>query len=146
MKNKIYSSTKREGLFLIQLACVFALVLFAFGASAQTADKTIKGTVKSAEDNSLLPGVNVYLKGNTAYGTVADSRGEFVFPRLLKTGEVLMFSSIGLKTIEYVVPETAPETIAIAMPADTIIMVDEILVENTTLTPKTSRRLRKLMK
>ena len=55
--------------FLLSIMLIFAMI---GGSFAQ--ERTIKGTVTSAEDGSLLPGVNVIVKG-TSIGTITDARG-----------------------------------------------------------------------
>jgi len=77
-------------------------------------DYLIKGTVKSKDDGLPIAGVNIYVKGGTE-GTVSDSDGQFVFPRRLKEGEVLIFSFIGFETMEYTVKKDATETIELTM-------------------------------
>jgi hypothetical protein len=59
----------------------------------------IKGIVMD-EDNELIPGVNVYLKG-TDIGTVTDINGAYEFPTAASKGDVLCFSFIGFETLEY---------------------------------------------
>ena len=61
---------------------------------------TVKGVVKSKEDGSELPGVNIVLEGSTV-GTTSDGYGRFEFPQQLKEGDVLIFSFIGLTTRTY---------------------------------------------
>lgn len=77
-------------------------------------DYLVKGVVKSKDDGLPMAGVNIYVKGGTE-GTVSDSDGQFVFPRRLKEGEVLIFSFIGFETMEYVVKKDAVETIELTM-------------------------------
>jgi hypothetical protein len=71
------------------------------GSYRMSADSiSFRGVVKSAEDHSALPGVNVVLKG-AAVGTVTDADGRFEFPQPLNKGDVLVFSFIGLTSKEY---------------------------------------------
>lgn len=71
--------------------------------SATTAQngRTIKGMVSSA-DGPLL-GVNVILK-DSKVGTVTDDKGKYTFPKKLKTGDVLLISYLGFKTVEVKIP------------------------------------------
>ena len=62
--------------------------------AASTQSAYIKGTVYF-EDETLI-GTIVILKGTTI-GTYADFDGTFTFPIPLKAGDVLVFSSLGLK-------------------------------------------------
>lgn len=68
--------------------------------ASNTKDKHhVKGTVFYEEDKEPLPGVNVVVKGTTI-GTVTDIDGKFEFREPLNTGDVLVFSFIGLVTQE----------------------------------------------
>ena len=62
-------------------------------ASSLAQEHKVTGTVKSAEDNSAMPGVNVIVQGKTA-GTITDANGNF---SIVVTGNqaVLVFSFIG---------------------------------------------------
>ena len=72
-------------------------------SGVQAQERTVSGIVKSQEDGSVLPGVNVVVKG-TATGTVTDSNGSY---RLSVSGAdgILVFSFIGLTTQEVVIGE-----------------------------------------
>ncbi|MEO1053158.1 MAG: carboxypeptidase-like regulatory domain-containing protein [Bacteroidota bacterium] len=74
----------------------------------------IKGVVVD-EFNQSLPGVNIYLKGSTTVGTVSDVDGNFTFPQRVETGDVIVFSFIGMETVEYTVPEQVPDKLTITM-------------------------------
>jgi hypothetical protein len=63
----------------------------------------VRGFVRSREDDSVLPGVNVVLKGTTV-STITDAEGWFQFPVELQENDILIFSFIGLETAEHVVP------------------------------------------
>ncbi len=58
-------------------------------------DKIVTGTITSSEDGSLLPGVNVIVKG-TARGTITDINGEFHIA--MDNHEQLVISFIGYTT------------------------------------------------
>ena len=62
------------------------------------AQRTITGTVKSAEDNSALPGVNVLIKG-TSTGVVTNINGKYQI-EVPDGAEYLVFSFIGMKPQE----------------------------------------------
>jgi CarboxypepD_reg-like domain len=72
-------------------------------------DKVIlHGTVRSSEDSSALPGVNVTRKGK-AEGTVTDADGKFEITIYdANVSESLVFSFIGLKTMESAVSIDSP--------------------------------------
>lgn len=61
-------------------------------------ERTVSGKVTSAEDGSVLPGVNVVLKGTTQ-GTVTDIEGNYSIS-IPPSGGVLIYSFIGLATQE----------------------------------------------
>lgn len=73
----------------------FILFLFSFPVLAQ--DVAITGTVTSAEDGSVLPGVNIAIKG-TARGTSAGANGTYQLNA--PAGSTLVFSFIGFATQE----------------------------------------------
>jgi len=78
----------------------FLLFCFAFAVSwgIHAQERTISGKVTSKDDGGTLPGVNVVVKGTTN-GTVTDSDGTFTLS-VPATGATLIFSFIGLQTIE----------------------------------------------
>ncbi|MEX0883111.1 MAG: SusC/RagA family TonB-linked outer membrane protein, partial [Cyclobacteriaceae bacterium] len=80
---------------------LFALLFII--ASTQTmaqGDRTITGVVKSQEDQELIPGVSVLVKGTTR-GSVTDIDGQFSLE--VSNGEVLVASFIGYETKEVAV-------------------------------------------
>src|SRR5688572_6062960 len=81
----------------ITLLTVMLLVSHVF-AGTSLADVTINGKVTAADDNSALPGVNVYLKG-TQTGTITDGEGNFTLAVGDENG-TLVFSYIGYTTQE----------------------------------------------
>ena len=81
----------------ITLLTVMLLVSHVF-AGSPLADVTINGKVTSADDNSALPGVNVYLKG-TQTGTITDGDGNYTLAVGDENG-ILVFSYIGFTTQE----------------------------------------------
>jgi hypothetical protein len=94
----------------------------------------IKGIVKASEDGEVVPGVSIYQKGTTT-GTLTDAEGKFQFPKPLNEGDVLVFSFVGSKTIEYVVTGKETEPITILLEMDSIIM-GELAIEECTITEK----------
>jgi len=54
----------------------------------------IKGLI--SDSYGPLPGVNIILKG-TQSGTTTNDRGQFIFPKKLKKGDVLIVSYLGYK-------------------------------------------------
>lgn len=80
---------------ILLVSCVCLTIAWS-GLMAQ--ERTITGTVKSQEDGSTLPGVNVVVKG-TATGTVTDANGSYTLSAPGPEG-ILVFSFIGLITQE----------------------------------------------
>jgi TonB-linked SusC/RagA family outer membrane protein len=80
----------------LQLKLLALFLLYGIAANAQ--DRTVSGKVTSAEDGSSIPGVNVLLKGTTT-GSVTDSEGRYNLS-IPSTGGILVFSFIGLQTLE----------------------------------------------
>ncbi|HET6540653.1 MAG TPA: SusC/RagA family TonB-linked outer membrane protein [Chryseolinea sp.] len=73
------------------------LVSHVFAGTAR-AEVTVNGKVTAADDNSPLPGVNVYLKG-TQTGTITDGEGNYSLAVSDENG-TLVFSYIGYATQE----------------------------------------------
>ncbi|HYC83746.1 MAG TPA: carboxypeptidase-like regulatory domain-containing protein [Chryseosolibacter sp.] len=120
----------KPGLALLKAAAVSALLLFVSKSSsaqphsarvktesvqearnndaqaeARAEKITVSGVVRSSEDGSVLPGVNVILKGTTT-GTVTDIEGRFQLA--VTTDDVLVFSFIGFETQEYQISKADP--------------------------------------
>jgi TonB-linked SusC/RagA family outer membrane protein len=88
------------------------LVFLAAGAFAQ--ERTITGTVTSADDNSSLPGVNVLAKG-TNKGAVTDAEGKYRIAVPANT-TMLVFSFVGFTTQELEIGNRS--TIDVALKTD----------------------------
>lgn len=90
-----------------------------------TKARTISGTI-TAEDDYLLPGVNVVLKG-TALHTATDAHGKFTLeipdPR---ESDVLVFAFIGYETVEKAI--AASNNLLIRMQPDTAILGEPVFV------------------
>ncbi|MFD1161412.1 SusC/RagA family TonB-linked outer membrane protein [Hwangdonia seohaensis] len=90
MKLKLFNQ-KNKVLFL-------SLFLFATAVAWAQSEKTITGTVLSAEDNMPLPGASVIVKGTTN-GTSTDFDGKFSFS-VSNNATILMVSYLGYQTKE----------------------------------------------
>jgi TonB-linked SusC/RagA family outer membrane protein len=93
----------RYGTFLV-------LLTLSLGVYAQ--ERTVSGKVTSVEDNSPLPGVSVVLKGTTI-GTATDVNGSYTLQ--VPTDAVLVFSFIGMKTLEISVGQRSQVDAALEM-------------------------------
>ena len=78
------------------LMTMIALLSIGFAAMAQ--QKLVTGKVYSSNGQEPLPGVNVFLKGNSSKGTVTDAQGAFTMEAT--PDDVIVLSFIGLKTKE----------------------------------------------
>jgi len=87
------------------------LTLFTF-ATSLAQERNVSGTVKSTEDNSPMPGVNVLVKGKTT-GTITDVNGSF---SIVAPGNnaTLVFSFIGFNSQEVPVGDKSTFTIMMA--------------------------------
>ncbi len=99
--------------FTMTLAFLFFVGLsFAY---AQT--RTISGTVTSADDGSVLPGVTVQVKGTTN-GTITNYNGKYSITLNLKQGKILVYSFVGMATQE--IPIGNSNTINVVMKSSSL--------------------------
>lgn len=103
---------------ILLLMCAIAM---SWGLHAQ--DVTVSGRVTSVDDGSVLPGVNVLVKG-TINGTTTDANGKYSLS-VPASGGTLIFSFIGLKSQEIEV--AGRTTIDISLAAD-ITQLTEVVV------------------
>ncbi|MBX2893895.1 MAG: carboxypeptidase-like regulatory domain-containing protein [Cyclobacteriaceae bacterium] len=110
----------------LRLVVTVCLLIFSIATVTQTNAQSgttdlysLKGIVLASKDNTPLAGVNIYLKG-TSIGTFSDADGKFTFPRSLATGEVVVFSFVGLLKQELIVTANLPESVEIRMDEDPI--------------------------
>ena len=85
-------------------------------------EKTVTGTVTSANDGLPIPGVNVIVKGTTR-GVQADFDGKYSIKA--SVGETLVFSFVSMKSVEIKVG--ASNTINVSMQED-VAALDEVVV------------------
>lgn len=86
---------------------------------------TVTGTITSTADNLPIPGVNIFVKGNSAISAVSDFDGKFKIS-LSSSDAILVFSSIGMKTMEQRV--SANSEINISMSLDQTSLTEVIVV------------------
>ena len=119
--------------YLVKISCAFILSIVALGsATAQSIDDTtgvlqLSGIVVSESNGMLepLPYVNVYVEG-TRRGTFSTFDGFFSI--VVRTNEKVVFSSIGFKDVEYIVPDTL---------AGDRYSIFQIMARDTVLLPET---------
>lgn len=112
MKYKQNEKVFRKALFM-------CLTFLSMGIYAQ--EKVVTGTVT---DNGgvPIPAANIIIKG-TQTGTAADFDGNYSLST--SSGEILVFSSVGFKTLE--VPVTASDTYNVQLETDSALL-DEVVV------------------
>jgi TonB-linked SusC/RagA family outer membrane protein len=100
------------------------LAFFAIGLQVLMAQtKEISGTVTSADDGGLIPGVSVSVKGTTL-GTITDMDGKFRL-KVPQDAKTLTFSFVGMKTQEVAIGSQS--TFSVKMFSENI-SVDEVIV------------------
>ena len=99
------------------------IVFIAFLGSAMAQQKTISGTVTSADDGSTLPGVSVVVKGTTS-GTITDMNGHYTIT-VPADARVLEFSFVGMATKEVEIGDKT--TIDVVMEPSNV-ELDEVVV------------------
>jgi len=87
----------------------------------------VKGTV--VDEMGPFADVSVVLQG-TEIGTVTDFDGNFEFPKLLKKGDVLVFSYVGLESKKVVINSTNSKVeLKVTMKSDTSILMGKVAVK-----------------
>ena len=100
------------------------LAFFAIGLQVLMAQtKEISGTVTSADDGGLIPGVSVSVKGTTL-GTITDMDGAFRL-KVPQDAKILTFSFVGMATQDVVIGTQS--TFKIKLSSENI-SVDEVVV------------------
>lgn len=101
-------------LLLGALASV-CFLLFHFQVNAQSLQVT--GTVKSAEDGLALPGVSILVKGTTK-GVTTNTDGTFQIG--VESGQTLVFSFIGMESVERVITSSTNLDIVLSPDAQSL--------------------------
>lgn len=108
-----------------KIGIILLMSALAFGALGK--ERSISGKVTQVEDGSAIPGVNVVLKG-TNRATTTDRQGIYVL-NVPSTGGTLVFSMIGLKTLE--VSLAASNIVNVAMHHDVTQLSEVVLTRPT---------------
>lgn len=95
-----------------QRHCLGSLLLVMLNIASYAQDRTISGTVTSAETDEALPGVNVIVKG-TAVGTVTNIEGDYRL-QVPEDQNILQFSFIGFTTEEVEIGSQSTIDLALA--------------------------------
>ncbi|HCW07763.1 MAG TPA: hypothetical protein DGG95_10415 [Cytophagales bacterium] len=116
---------------------IFSLILafIVLAGFRPVVNRSIIGKVTFAQDGSILPGVNVLLKG-TSNGTVTDTQGNYVIS-VPDQGGTLVFSFIGLKTKEILIG--AKNRIDVTLEADKTELSEVVVVGYEKVNKKTKR-------
>lgn len=80
-----------------KLTCLMTLFMAFMLQISFAQEKSVSGTITAASDGLPLPGVNVIVKGTTR-GVQSDFDGNFTIK--VNSNETLIFSFVGLKTVE----------------------------------------------
>jgi len=100
-----------------------ALLLALAGPAAAQEQHRVEGTVTSAADGTVLPGVNVVVKGTTT-GTTTDGSGQYAL-QVRSPTDTLVFSFVGYQTRE--VPVQDRTTLDVTLQSSTLTQ-DEVVV------------------
>ena len=97
---------------------VLIMFIFTMVGSSFAQERTLKGTVTSAEDGLLMPGVNLVVKG-TSIGTITNASGQYsiAVPSDAKT---LVFSFIGMLTQEVVIGSSSVIDVILQVSSETL--------------------------
>ena len=85
------------------------------------------GVVVAAEDLQPIPYTSVIIK-NTRYGTIADNLGYFSF--VAQNGDTIQFSSVGFKTVQFIIPDTLVDSrysLIQVMQSDTVNLPETVI-------------------
>jgi TonB-linked SusC/RagA family outer membrane protein len=105
-----------------KLFLFMATLLVMVGIASAQAPSSVRGKVTFDEDGSPLPGVSIFVKGSTV-GTVTNSEGDFALNGVPSNATILVFSCIGMETME--VPVKA--VVNVVMTADTEALEEAIV-------------------
>ena len=86
----------------------------------------VKGTVTEASTNDPLPGVTVRVKGQLQTGTVTDMDGKYSIR--VNKGGTLVFTSVGMKTIEKPVVAIRDNVFNFAMEEDNVALEQVVVI------------------
>ncbi|MDR0891113.1 MAG: TonB-dependent receptor [Mediterranea sp.] len=90
--------------YIFFVACLCTL-------SALAQEVKVKGVVTDASNKEPLPGVTIQVKGKAATGTITDTDGNYAITA--QVGDVLIFSSVGMKTVERAISSDQPINVAL---------------------------------
>lgn len=110
----------------LKLTCLFVLLL-SLSAYAQV---TVRGVVRSADDQQPLPGVSVVVKGSSV-GAITDLDGNYSISGV-EQGSTLVFSFVGMKSQEILVRNQG--TINVTLAEETTGLDEVVVIGYTSVT------------
>ncbi|MEH6406371.1 MAG: SusC/RagA family TonB-linked outer membrane protein [Leeuwenhoekiella sp.] len=110
--------------------CFLSFIVFALPVLFYGQGMTVSGTVTDATAGTLLPGVNVIIKG-TSKGTTTDFDGNYTLQA--STGDILQFSYVGFSTLELPVSSA---TMYVALKQDENVLDQVVVIGYGTTTIK----------
>jgi Ca-activated chloride channel family protein len=116
-----------------KMMIMFVVLGLVVSGEVLSQERTITGKVTAADDGSVLPGVNVLLKGTTT-GTVTNRAGEYSI-KIPSSGGHLVFSFIGLTTQQVEIGQS--NRIDVIMQSD-ITQLNEVIVTGYVVQEKRS--------
>ncbi|MEN8187092.1 MAG: TonB-dependent receptor [Bacteroidota bacterium] len=112
---------KKNSLFKIKLR-ILSFILFVSSVSMY-GQSTISGTVTSKDNQQPIPGANIIIKG-TATGAATDFDGNYSIDA--SSGDVLVFSFLGFKTLEKLVGDET--TINVSLESNVELLDDVVVI------------------
>ncbi|MFO8002127.1 MAG: carboxypeptidase-like regulatory domain-containing protein, partial [Marinilabilia sp.] len=111
--NDLYQAIPfKENRRMFNLKGIFLLIMFCCSLSVFSQDtKTVEGNVLD-DNRDPVPGATVVVKGNTSYGTVTSSQGEFSLD-IPSEENVLVVSFVGMETQEVNVSDQTDVTVVL---------------------------------
>ncbi|WP_138484928.1 SusC/RagA family TonB-linked outer membrane protein [Dyadobacter bucti] len=123
MNQNSTSGLRRILRYLLVVVLLLEAVFFQ-PSSAQNTDRTIRGKITAKTDGSVMPGVNIIVKG-TQTGTTSDASGDFSINVKVQNNPILVFSYIGHETQEIAVGNQSVINVVLLESAETL---DEYVV------------------
>lgn len=117
--------------FYLSFSRCIAILLLLLTTTAWSQNRTVTGTVKTSDDGSALPGVNILEKG-TSNGTVTDANGDFSIS--VGNQATLTLTFIGYTNQEIVVGEQS--VINVTMEPDATELAEVVVVGYGTIQKK----------
>lgn len=103
---RTYDLTSRTAIRELGFIAIFLIALCPFstsyGQETVQNERIIKGII--SDEKGPIDGATIILK-STKIGTASNSKGEFTFPKPLKSGDILLITYLGYKNQELKIDE-----------------------------------------